>query len=74
MVKLLNKEDKEMKKTYIKPVNTVVMSYICEDLMQASNASLSVDDDDRIKNPGDFGAREVIDERITSRDIWAEEW
>lgn len=74
MVKSLNKEDKEMKKTYIKPVNTVVMSYICEDLMQASNASLSVDDDDRIKNPGDFGAREVIDERITSRDIWAEEW
>ena len=74
MVKSLNKEDKEMKKTYIKPVNTVVMSYICKDLMQASNASLSVDDDDRIIYPGDFGAREVIDERITSRDIWAEEW
>lgn len=63
-----------MKKTYIKPVNKVVMPDICEDLMQASNASLSVDDDDRIKNPGDFGAREVIDEHITSRDIWAEEW
>lgn len=74
MVKSLNKEDKEMKKTYIKPANAVAMSDICEDLMQASNASLSVEDDDRIINSGDFGARETIDGRIPSRDIWSEEW
>lgn len=58
-----------MKKIYIKPENTVVAINVRENLMDASQGTLSTNEEDKITLPGDFGGREVI----KSQDVW-EEW
>jgi hypothetical protein len=68
MVKSLS-NTKNMKKIYIKPENTVVAINVRENLMDASQGTLSTNEDDKITLPEDFGAREVI----KTPDAW-EEW
>jgi len=58
-----------MKKTYIKPENTVIAINVRENLMDASQGSLSTNEEDRITLSNDFGGREVIE----APDAW-EEW
>ena len=58
-----------MKKIYIKPENTVVAINVRENLMDASQGTLSTNEEDKITLPDGFGGREVIQ----APDVW-EEW
>ena len=69
MVKSLS-NTKNMKKIYIKPENTVVAINVRENLMDASQGTLSTSQDDKITSSSDFGGREVV---IDAPDAW-EEW